>query len=295
MGQSLFHPVIDSDEARRALEEAEHQAKLPRERIALDAMTIAQHPERYRPSDHQAWRTVFERRMAELREDGSRAFLAGSATLGLREDRVPSLDALNAQLEPLTGWRSVAVPGYLPPRSFFAFLARRRFPTTISVRPLDRLDYLPEPDILHDVFGHLPLLTDPVYADFLQAYGETALDVTDPERSEGLARLFWFTVEFGLVREEGALKLYGAGLLSSPGEGRHALRSAEVERRPFDLEAVLDTPFEIDHFQPVLYVLERFEELRDAMQTLRARYRVPTQPVVREATAAPDGVPRPHL
>ncbi|MEO0326905.1 MAG: phenylalanine 4-monooxygenase, partial [Myxococcota bacterium] len=135
--------------------------------------------------------------------------------------------------------------------------------------------YLPEPDIIHDVFGHVPLHADPAFADFLQTYGRTALAVDDHEASEGLARLFWFTVEFGLVREQGDVKLYGAGLLSSPGEGRHALRSPEVDRRPFDLDAVLATDFEIDHFQPILYVLEDFGQLRDAMsdhaRTLHAR------------------------
>ncbi|MEM1415288.1 MAG: phenylalanine 4-monooxygenase [Myxococcota bacterium] len=265
MSASLYHHVIDSEEAERALAEGERQATLPASAIDLRAMTITQHAEKYRDVDHRVWRSVFDRRMEELREDGSQVFLEGMETIRLSNAKVPVLDEINGYLEPMTGWRSVAVPGYLPPRSFFAFLARRRFPTTISVRPPEQIEYLPEPDIIHDVFGHVPLHADPAFADFLQTYGRTALAVSDHEASEGLARLFWFTVEFGLVQEKGETKLYGAGLLSSPGEGRHALRSPEVDRRPFDLDTILATDFEIDHFQPILYVLDSFEQLRDAM------------------------------
>mgnify|MGYP001801283160 CR=1 FL=1 len=265
MSASIFHHVIDSDEAQDALSEGERQATLPAGSFQLAKMTITQDASKYREVDHRVWRSVFDRRMEELREDGSSVFLRGMETIRLGNAKVPVLDEINGYLEPMTGWRSVAVPGYLPPRSFFAFLAERRFPTTISVRPPEQIEYLPEPDIIHDVFGHVPLHADPAFADFLQTYGRTALAVDDHEASEGRARLFWFTVEFGLVREAGDVKLYGAGLLSSPGEGRHALRSAAVDRRPFDLDAILATDFEIDHFQPILYVLEDFGQLRDAM------------------------------
>jgi phenylalanine-4-hydroxylase len=129
------------------------------------------------------------------------------------------------------------------------------------------MDYLPEPDIIHDVFGHVPLHADPVFADFLQTYGQAALHTHDPMHTERLARLFWFTVEFGLIREDNRLKLYGSGLISSEGEGHHALESPEVERREFDMEQVCNTSFEIDKYQPILYVLESFEQLRDAMNS----------------------------
>ncbi|MEM1424206.1 MAG: phenylalanine 4-monooxygenase, partial [Planctomycetota bacterium] len=127
------------------------------------------------------------------------------------------------------------------------------------------MDYLPEPDIIHDVFGHVPLHADPVFAEFLQTYGKAALYTNNPEHTERLARLFWFTVEFGLIHEDNRLKLYGSGLISSEGEGRHALESPDVERRAFDLDTVCETSFEIDHYQPILYVLDSFEQLRDAM------------------------------
>jgi phenylalanine-4-hydroxylase len=172
---------------------------------------------------------------------------------------------------PLTGWQSKAVPGYLPAKAFFACLARREFPTTIVIRPKESIDYLPEPDIFHDIFGHVPLHADPTFADFLQTYGKAALTTDDPHHTERLARLFWFTVEFGLIREGGRNRLYGSGLISSPGESKHALTSKEVDRRPFDLEAVCNTSFEIDHFQPILYVLDSFEQLRDAMDTYAKR------------------------
>jgi phenylalanine-4-hydroxylase len=129
------------------------------------------------------------------------------------------------------------------------------------------MDYLPEPDIIHDVFGHVPLHADPVFADFLQTYGQAALHTHDPHHTERLARLFWFTVEFGLIREDNRLKLYGSGLISSEGEGHHSLKSPDVDRRPFNLERVCETSFEIDHYQPILYVLESFEQLRDAMNS----------------------------
>ena len=139
------------------------------------------------------------------------------------------------------------------------------------IRPYDSIDYLPEPDIFHDIFGHVPLHADPVFADFLQTYGKAASLTDDPEHMTRLARLFWFTVEFGLIKEEGETKLYGSGLISSPGESVHALQSSEVDRRPFDLEAVCETDFEIDHFQPILYVLDSFEQLRDGMNSYAER------------------------
>jgi phenylalanine-4-hydroxylase len=160
------------------------------------------------------------------------------------------------------------VPGYLPPKAFFACLARREFPTTIVIRPKQSIDYLPEPDIFHDIFGHVPLHADPVFADFLQTYGRAALEATDEKDVERLARLFWFTVEFGLIKESGRIKVYGSGLISSPGECKHSLESTEVDRRPFDLDRVCDTAFEIDHYQPILYVLESFDQLRDAIHGL---------------------------
>ncbi|MFT7579024.1 MAG: phenylalanine-4-hydroxylase [Myxococcota bacterium] len=263
--------VVNSDEARIAQAAADASESVPAEQIDIESMKIPQRWERYRPVDHEVWGTIFERRMNQLVQDGSRVFLDGAATIKLSGHQVPKLDEVNARLQPSTGWQSIGVPGYLPAKAFFAFLAQRQFPTTISVRPKAQMDYLPEPDIIHDVFGHVPLHTDPQFADFLQTYGRAALYTDDPVHTERLARLFWFTVEFGLIHEDDRLKLYGSGLISSEGEGHHALRSPDVERRPFDLEEVCNTPFEIHHYQPILYVLESFEQLADGMRSYANR------------------------
>ncbi|MGP1345975.1 MAG: phenylalanine 4-monooxygenase [Phycisphaerales bacterium] len=262
---ALQSPVINSDECRKALAAAEASADLPPDQIDIDALKVTQHHEAYTPEDHEVWGLIFKKRMEQLADFGSDVFLKGAQQINLSPDGVPDLRIVNARLNELTGWSSHGVPGYLPAKSFFAFLAHRQFPTTITVRPKTSMDYLPEPDIVHDVFGHVPLHADPVFADFLQTYGKAALWTNDPHHTERLARLFWFTVEFGLIHEEGKTKLYGSGLISSEGEGHHALESDKVERRPFDMQRVCDTSFEIDHYQPILYVLDSFEQLRDAM------------------------------
>ncbi len=266
MGRSAIKsPVIDSDEAQRALDYGDFAATLPTDQIDIDKMKVTQHYDKYTAENHEVWGTIFRKRMEQLHDFGSRVFLDGSRHINLQPDRVPLLKDVNARLKALTGWSSHGVPGYLPAKCFFAFLAQRQFPTTVTVRPKSQMNYLPEPDIIHDVFGHVPLHADPTFADFLQTYGKAALHTNDANHTERLARLFWFTVEFGLIREDGKLKLYGSGLISSEGEGHHSLESPDVDRRPFELERVCETSFEIDHYQPILYVLESFEQLRDAM------------------------------
>lgn len=226
----------------------------------------------YTAEDHAVWRTLYERRMRELERTGSRVFLEGARAIGLSPDRVPDLAEVNARLAARTGWRAVPVSGYIPARTFFECLAERRFPTTISVRSREQLDYLPEPDIFHDVFGHVPLHADPVFADFLQGFGEAAAGAESEESVEAMARLFWFTVEFGLVREGGEVKVYGSGLISSAGDAANAL-SEKCERRPFSLDAVVSQPFEIDRFQDVLFVVDSFEQLFEAVAVAKQRIR----------------------
>jgi phenylalanine-4-hydroxylase len=267
----IYSPVIDSEEARRAQAAADASADIPGDMIDIDAMKITQRYEAYTPDDHAVWGELFGKRMDQLAHSGSNVFLDGARAINLNKDRIPVLKDVNARLKALTGWSSHGVPGYLPAKSFFAFLAKRQFPTTVTVRPRAQMDYLPEPDIIHDVFGHVPLHADPVFAEFLQTYGKAALHTNDPYHTERLARLFWFTVEFGLIHEDGRLKLYGSGLISSEGEGHHALESPKVDRRKFELEKVCSTTFEIDHYQPILYVLDSFEQLRDGMVTYAER------------------------
>ena len=258
--------MIDGPEARAAQENADRFGQPGFDDPAK--FFIGQKYEGYTEENQEVWQTLYDRQMEFLADRASNVYLDGARSINLVRDHIPHLDgdrSINRFLQELTGWQSCAVPGYLPAKSFFACLAHRRFPTTIVIRNREAIDYLPEPDIFHDVFGHVPLHADPVFADFLQTYGRAALSASDDEDTARLARLFWFTVEFGLIREEGRLKLYGSGLISSPGESKHALESAEVDRRPFELDRVCDTDFEIDHYQPILYVLDSFEQLRDAM------------------------------
>ena len=272
MNHSLNSSMIDGEQARAAQTYADAFGTAGHEDPAK--MYIEQCYDGYTEENQETWQILYDRQMEFLAERASNVYLDGAKAINLVRDHIPYLDgpkSINTFLQDLTGWQSRAVPGYLPAKAFFACLARRDFPTTIVIRPKDSIDYLPEPDVFHDVFGHVPLHADPVFADFLQTYGRAALTSADELDTTRLARLFWFTVEFGLIREEGQLKLYGSGLISSPGESKHALESADVDRRPFDLDTVCNTDFEIDQYQPILYVLESFDQLRDAMNEYAGR------------------------
>lgn len=233
---------------------------------------LEQDHSRYEDEAHDVWRVLYERRMTTLRDTGSEVFLNGLERIGLASDRVPELSDVNRRLAVRTGWAAVGVSGFIPAAQFFRCLAQRRFPTTLLVRPREQLDYLPEPDIFHDVFGHVPLHADPVFADFLQRFGVLASQAADDAETTAMARLFWFTVEFGLVRERGRVKVYGSGLISSHGDAANAL-SDGCERRAFSLDAVLTQPFEIDRLQDVLFVIESFDQLFEAVEMLGIRKR----------------------
>lgn len=224
----------------------------------------------YTTANHHAWGLLYEKRMRELRHTGSALFLSGARTIGLNREHVPNLADVNRRLAALTGWQAVAVAGFIPARDFFASLAERRFPTTITVRPLDSLDYIPEPDIFHDVFGHVPLHADPVFADFLQRFGQAAARAVTDEQTTWMARLFWFTVEFGLIQDRAGLKVYGSGLISSAADATNAL-GERCRRRPFRLDDVIHQPFDIDHLQDTLFVVNSFEELFGAVQEMENR------------------------
>lgn len=231
---------------------------------------IAQDYARYDAEAHDVWRILYERRMETLRATGSGVFLRGIERIGLSKTRVPDLVDVNRRLAPRTGWSAVGVRGFLPADQFFRCLARRRFPTTLAVRPRAQLDYLPEPDIFHDVFGHVPLHAHPIFAGFLQQFGCLASQARSERETTEMARLFWFTVEFGLIREAGETRIYGSGLISSHGDAAHAL-GPECERRPFNLDDVLAQPFEIDRFQDVLFVIDSFDQLFAAVKAVAAR------------------------
>jgi phenylalanine-4-hydroxylase len=298
-----YNNIIDSDQARFAQAAADDAPNRPAAEIDADKFYITQQYHKYTREDHDVWRDLFDRRWTVLERQVSRQFIEGMKILRLTRDRLPllddlvldrdieiaggvkvakgtRLDGINKFLQAQSSWASYGVPGYLPAKAFFACLAQREFPTTVLIRPREVMDYLPEPDIFHDVFGHVPLHTLRVFADFLQTYGRAALMCGDASHVERLGRLFWFTVEFGLIRENGEVKIYGSGLVSSHGESKYALegrwenKGESIEDctpreravwRPFDLERICGTDFEIDHFQPIYYVLESFEQLRDAM------------------------------
>jgi phenylalanine-4-hydroxylase len=235
---------------------------------------MAQHWEACSDEQHAVWELLYRRRMDALATTGSRLFLDGAARIGLRADRVPDLSDVNRRLAARTGWAAVPVSGFLPAREFFACLAERRFPTTVTVRPRRQLDYLPEPDIFHDVFGHVPLHAEPAFAEWLQWFGRSACTAETEAQLAGLTRLFWFTVEFGLVRESGMPKVYGSGLISSHQDAQNAL-GPSCDRRPFDLDAVLAQPFQIDRLQEVLFMLESFDQLFNALAHAERRLGLP--------------------
>jgi phenylalanine-4-hydroxylase len=231
---------------------------------------IPQRYEDYDAESHDVWRILYERRMESLHATGSSVFLDGIAGIGLDARHVPRLSDVNSLLASRTGWAACGVAGFIPAAAFFRSLSLKRFPTTLKVRPRAQLDYLPEPDIFHDVFGHVPLHADPVFAGFLQQFGALAAAAASEEETLAMARLFWFTVEFGLISEDNSIKVYGSGLISSHGDAANAL-GAKCKRRKFTLDAVIDQPFEIDHFQDVLFVVDSFDELFAAVEEMRER------------------------
>jgi phenylalanine-4-hydroxylase len=222
--------------------------------------------ESYTPEEHAIWRTLFHRQEAILARRACRPFLDGLTALGVEAEGIPDFRRLNEALARATRWRIVAVPGLVADDVFFAHLANRRFPSTCFIRSPDQLDYLQEPDIFHDIFGHVPMLMNPVFADYMEAYGKGGLKALRLHNLEHLARLYWYTVEFGLIREKGGLRLYGAGILSSFSESVFALEDPSPNRIGFDLERVMRTLYRIDDYQQSYFVIESFEQLFEATQ-----------------------------
>jgi phenylalanine-4-hydroxylase len=241
---------------------------------AAKSYLIEQDWEGYTPSQHAVWAELVTRRMPELREHACREFLDGFEVIGLQEDIIPDLASVNRRLEAKTGWNATPVSGFLPADAFFEMLAARRFPTTTWLRDRNSLDYTPEPDIFHDVFGHVPMHAHPVFADFLQQYGKVCARLQDKEDLERMGRLFWFTVEFGVIRQGGRVKLYGSGLISSHGESQYVLQSERgggPEIRDFNLDQVLDQEFLVSEMQKVLYAVESFEQIFEAAHEAERR------------------------
>jgi phenylalanine-4-hydroxylase len=235
----------------------------------------------YGEEEHAIWRLLFERQQRLLVGRACAEFLDGLGELGVAADGIPDFRRLNEVLDAATGWRIVAVPGLVPDDVFFAFLARRRFPSTCFIRRREQLDYLQEPDVFHDICGHVPLLMNPIFADYMQAYGEGGLKALRLGHLQRLARLYWYTVEFGLIDTPEGLRIYGSGILSSAGESLYCLENPRPHRIRFDLRRVMRTRYRIDDFQQVYFVINDFQQLFDATRPDFA-------PIYREIAALPD-------
>jgi phenylalanine-4-hydroxylase len=242
---------------------AEAGAQPPPE--AAEDWTVPQHWSEFTAEDHWVWDTLFARQKNLLHNRAIREFEDGLALLRLSRPGIPNLDELNDRLNPRTGWTVVAVPGLIPDEVFLTHLVHRRFPVGNFIRSRQALDYLEEPDVFHDVFGHVPLLAHPAAADLMQQLGELGLQAHSAGAIERFARLYWYTVEAGLAREDGEVRIYGAGIASSFGETHHALESSRPHRLKFDLRRVLRTRYRPDDFQKSYFVIERFDDLPDTV------------------------------
>jgi len=245
--------------------------------------TIQQDWSQYTEAEHALWRKLYQRQAALMPKYAAKVVQDSLDELDFSQ-AIPNLDKVSQKLQAATGWRLVAVPGFIPDTAFFAHLAQRRFPVTIWLRKPEEIDYLVEPDIFHDFFGHVPLLFDPVFADFLQLYGVKGAEAERLGMTQYLARLYWYTVEFGLIREGGKIKAFGAGILSSFTETAFCIDDKSPNRIEFDLERVMNTLYRIDDFQETYFVLESFADLFAALkQDLR--------PIYERVKALPDHAP----
>jgi phenylalanine-4-hydroxylase len=228
---------------------------------AMDEWVIPQDWRHFTAAEHALWDRLYARQAGMLPGRAAAAFLDGLERLQLSAGGIPEFGALSERLQALTGWRVVAVPGLVPDDVFFRMLADRVFPAGNFIRRPEQIDYLEEPDVFHDVFGHVPMLAHPVFADYMQAYGEGGLRSLGLGALDKLARLYWYTVEFGLVREAGELRIYGAGIVSSFGESHFALESDSPNRIGYSLERLLRTRYRIDDYQQVYFVIDSYEQL----------------------------------
>jgi phenylalanine-4-hydroxylase len=244
---------------------ADIQAPVPKNRYASNPRnadwTIAQDWPSYTSEEHDRWNRLFARQSALLPGRACAEALAAMTRLELSRSGIPDFADLSERLAPITGWRVAPVAGLIPDDAFFEHLANRRFPAAAFIRPEYEFDYLEEPDIFHDVFGHVPLLANTVYADFLEAYGKGGRRAMERGQLHNLARLYWYTVEFGLIQTAEGLRIFGAGIMSSPAETLFSLEDSSPNRIAFDLERVMRTKYIIDDFQQTYFVIDSFETL----------------------------------
>lgn len=284
-----------------------HEADKHKYKIELRAgmrpdFTIDQQWENYSADDHAVWREQFHGLEKLLPGRACKEFLAGLDELGIAADGVPHFDRLSDIMEKKTGWRIVAVPGAVPGEIFFEHLANRRFPVTDWMRNRSNMAYLQEPDCFHDIFGHVPLLVNPVFADYMEAYGKGGLRAMQLKGIKKIGRVYWYTVEFGLIQTDEGLRICGAGILSSPKESVYALESDKPSRVRFDLKRVMQTDFHITDLQEIYFVIDSFESLFEATYqdfapiyaelqgkpVYRPQHLLPTDEVISRGTAAID-------
>ncbi|VVT19305.1 Phenylalanine-4-hydroxylase [Sphingomonas sp. EC-HK361] len=258
-----------------------HVMDAPPEGAGAD-WTVPQDWAHYTPQDHATWNTLFARQAKLLPGRASDAYLRGLDVLKLSKPGIPDFEELSERLMTLTGWQVVAVPGLVPDDVFFDHMANRRFVAGNFIRRPDQLDYLQEPDVFHDVFGHVPMLADPVFADYLEAYGRGGQRALGLDALKYLGRLYWYTVEFGLIAEPEGLRIYGSGIVSSYAESRFALDDPSPNRIAFDLARVMRTEYRIDDFQQNYFVIPSFDEL------LRVTVETDFAPLYEQLKAKPD-------
>jgi phenylalanine-4-hydroxylase len=241
---------------------ADHKNRIRNARRNLD-FTIDQDWISYSTAEHDRWDRLFKRSQETLRDRACDEFVEMMNALKLSDSGIPNMEKLSERLEKITGWSVVPVAGLVPDDIFFNHLANKRFPAGAFIRSEQEMDYLEEPDIFHDIFGHVPLLANPIYSDFIQAYGKGGQRSIQLGQLPHLARLYWYTVEFGLIRTKAGLRIFGAGIVSSTAESIFALESDSPNRIGFDLERVMRTKYVIDDFQQTYFVIDSFEQLLD--------------------------------
>lgn len=231
---------------------------------------LTQDYQAYTSEDHQVWNILYDRQMQVLPGRAAEAYFEGIEKIYFQPDQVPNFEETNTLLTSITGWSIAVVPGLIDNKPFFEFLSNKKFPATTWLRKMEQLDYLEEPDMFHDVFGHVPLLTNPHFCEFLTGLSDIALEHIDNEYAiELISRLYWYTVEFGLIENKDGLKIYGAGILSSSGESVYALESNIPRRLPYNVKEILSSPYIKDKFQAQYWVIRSYEQLFDSIATVK--------------------------
>ncbi len=232
---------------------------------------MKQEYDNYTSEDHKVWSLLYAEQMEHLPGIATQAYIDGIARVQFKPDRVPRFDVINEELADVTGWQVYVVPGLIDNKPFFEHLSRKEFPATTWLRKLEQLKYIEEPDMFHDVFGHVPLLSEPFFCKYLNGLSKIALKHIENETAvELIARVYWFTVEFGLIKEANETKIYGAGILSSPGESLYSV-SEEATHVPFDVQHILDTPYIKDRYQDKYFVIESYKQLFDSLEHIESR------------------------